>query len=57
MLGEDWRETYIHFIWDQRLPAGMDAKSAATARVMCRSKGFVLVNNNSTGVVHDQVYS
>jgi hypothetical protein len=45
MLGEDWRETYIDFIWDQRLPAGMDAKSAAAARVMCRSKGFVLVDN------------
>jgi hypothetical protein len=44
MLGEDWRETYIDFIRDQRLPAGMDARSAAAARVMCRSKGFVLVN-------------
>jgi hypothetical protein len=45
MLGEDWRETYIDFIRDQRLPAGVDAKSAAAARVMCRSKGFVLVDN------------
>jgi hypothetical protein len=44
MLGEDWRETYIDFIRDQRLPA-MDAKSAAVARVMHRSKGFVLVDN------------
>jgi hypothetical protein len=23
MLGEDWREAYIDFIRDQRLPAGM----------------------------------
>jgi hypothetical protein len=45
MLGEDWRETYIDFIRDQRLPAGMCAKSAAVAHVMCRSKGFVLVDN------------
>jgi hypothetical protein len=45
MLEEDWRETYIDFIWDQRLPAGMYAKSAAAARVMRRSKGFVLVDN------------
>jgi hypothetical protein len=45
MLGEDWRETYIDFIQDQRLPAGMDARSTATARVMHRSKGFVLVDN------------
>jgi ribonuclease HI len=44
-LGEDWRETYIDFIWGQRLLAGMDARSVAVARVMCRSKGFVLVNN------------
>jgi hypothetical protein len=45
MLGEDWRETYIDFIRDQRLPAGMDGKSATAARVMRRSKGFVLVDN------------
>jgi ribonuclease HI len=45
MLGEDWRETYIDFIRDKRLPAGMDARSAAVARVMRRSKGFLLVDN------------
>jgi hypothetical protein len=45
MLGEDWRETYINFIRDQILPAGMYAKSVAAACVMCRSKGFVLVDN------------
>jgi hypothetical protein len=45
MLGEDWRETYIDFIRDQRLPAGMDTKSAAAARVMRRSKDFILVDN------------
>jgi hypothetical protein len=45
MLGEDWREAYINFIRDQRLPAGMDARSTEAARVMRRSKGFVLVNS------------
>jgi hypothetical protein len=45
MLGEDWREAYIEFIRDHRLPAGMDARSAEAARVMRRSKGFVLVVN------------
>jgi ribonuclease HI len=43
-LGEDWREAYIDFIRDQRLPAGMDARSAEAARVMRRSKGFILVD-------------
>jgi hypothetical protein len=45
MLGEDWREAYINFIRHQRLPAGMDARSAEAARVMRRSKGFILVDN------------
>jgi hypothetical protein len=45
MLGEDWREAYIDFIRDHRLPAGMDARSVGAARVMRRSKGFVLVDN------------
>jgi ribonuclease HI len=41
VLGEDWREAFIDFIRDQRLP---DARSAEAARVMRRSKGFVLVD-------------
>jgi hypothetical protein len=45
MLGEDWRVAYIDFIRDQQLPAGMDARSTEAARVMSRSKGFVLVNS------------
>jgi hypothetical protein len=45
MLGEDWREAYIDFIQDQRLPAGMDTRSAKAACVMRRSKGFVLVDS------------
>jgi ribonuclease HI len=45
MFGEDWREAYIDFIRDQRLPVGMDARSAEEAHVMRRSKGFVLVDS------------
>jgi hypothetical protein len=45
VLGEDWREAYINFIRDQRLPAGMDARSAELARLIRRSKGFVLVDS------------
>jgi hypothetical protein len=45
MLGEDWREAYIDFIRDQRLPAGMDVRSAEVARVISRSKRFVLVDS------------
>jgi ribonuclease HI len=44
VLGEDWREAFIDFIQDQRLPAGIDARSAEAARVLRRSKGFVLVD-------------
>jgi hypothetical protein len=45
MLGEDWREAYIDFIRDQKLPAGIDARSVEATRVMRRSKGFVLVDS------------
>jgi hypothetical protein len=45
MLGEDWREAYIDFIRDKKLLAGVDARSAEAARVMHRSKGFVLVDS------------
>jgi hypothetical protein len=44
-LGEDWRETYIDFIKDQKLPAGITEKSAAVAHIRRRSKGFVLVGD------------
>jgi hypothetical protein len=43
VLGENWREVFIDFIRDQRVPAGIDAKSAEAARVFQRSKGFILV--------------
>jgi hypothetical protein len=45
LVGEDWRGPFIDFIRDLVLPAGMDPKSATAARVMRRSKGFVLVED------------
>jgi hypothetical protein len=45
VLGEDWREAFIDFIRDQRLPEGIDARSAEAARVLRRNKGFVLVDS------------
>jgi hypothetical protein len=45
LVGEDWRGPFIDYIRDLVLPAGMDPKSAAAARVMRRSKGFVLVED------------
>jgi hypothetical protein len=44
MLGEDWREAFIDFIREQRLLAGIDTRSAEAARVLRRSKGFILVD-------------
>jgi hypothetical protein len=46
MLGEDWRETYIDFIKDQKLPVGISEKSATAAHVMRQSKGIVLVGGS-----------
>jgi hypothetical protein len=45
MLGEDWREAYIDFIRDQKLPAAVDTRSTEAARVIRRSKGFVLADS------------
>jgi hypothetical protein len=45
LLAEDWREAYIDFIQDQKLPAGVDARSAEAACVMRRSKGFIQVDS------------
>jgi hypothetical protein len=44
VLEEDWRGAFIDFIRDQRLPARIDARSADAARILRRSKGFVLVD-------------
>jgi hypothetical protein len=40
MLGEDWRETYIDFIRDQRLPAGMDRKKRSGSSCHTQKQRF-----------------
>jgi hypothetical protein len=44
VLGEDWREAFIDFIRDQKLPAGIDARSMEAARILRRSNCFVMVD-------------
>jgi hypothetical protein len=45
MLELDWREPFIDFIKDQKLPPGIFPKGAAVARIIRRSKGYVLVGD------------
>ena len=46
MIEEDWRIQFIDFLKEFKLPPHIDAKSAEAARIIRRSKGFVLVGDN-----------
>ena len=46
MIEEDWRIQFIDFIKEFKLPPHVDPKSAKAARIIRRTKGFVLVGNN-----------
>ena len=46
MIKEDWRIQFIDIIKEFKLPPHVDAKSAEAARIIRRSKGFVLVGDN-----------
>ena len=46
MIQEDWRIQFIDFIMEFKLPPHIDAKSIKAARIIRRSKGFVLVGDN-----------
>ena len=46
MIEEDWRIPFIDFIKEFKLPPGVDAKSIQAARIIWRSKGFILVGDN-----------
>ena len=46
MIEEDWRTQFIDFIKEFKLPPGIEAKSAQAARIIWRSKGFILVGDN-----------
>jgi hypothetical protein len=41
----DWQVPFINFIKDEKLPPGIDEKSAEAARIIRRSKGYVLVGD------------
>ena len=46
MIEEDWQIQFIDFIKEFKLPPHVDAKSAEAARIIRRSKGFVLIGDN-----------
>ena len=46
MIEEDWRTQFTDFIKEFKLPPHVDPKSAEAARIIRRSKGFVLVGDN-----------
>ena len=46
MIEEDWRIQFIDFIKEFNLPPHVDAKSTEAARIIRRSKGFVLIGGN-----------
>ncbi|XP_039827234.1 uncharacterized protein LOC120688961 [Panicum virgatum] len=46
MIEEDWRLQFIDFIREFKLPPHVEAKSAEAARIIRRSKGFVLIGDN-----------
>jgi len=46
MIEEDWRTQFIDFIKEFKLPPHVDHKSTEAARIIRRSKGFVLVGDN-----------
>jgi hypothetical protein len=46
MIEVDWRVTFLDFIKEHKLPLGVDPKSTEAARILRRSKGYVLVGDN-----------
>jgi hypothetical protein len=55
MIKVDWRVTFLDFIKEHELPPGVDPKSFEAARILRRSKGYVLVGY--TIVDQHQAYS
>jgi hypothetical protein len=46
MIEVDWRVAFIDYIQEQKLPPGVNPKSAEATRILRRSKGYVLVRGN-----------
>ena len=44
MIDIDWRESFIDFFREQMLPPGVKKESAEAARLMRRSKSYILIN-------------
>jgi hypothetical protein len=42
----DWLATFLDFIEERKLPPGIDPKSVEAARILRRSKEYVLVGDN-----------
>ena len=45
MIEVDWREPFIDFIKEQKLPPDMDPKSTDATRLTRRAKGYTLVGD------------
>jgi hypothetical protein len=46
MIEADWQVTFLDFIKEHKLPPDVDPKSSEAARILRRSKGYVLVGDN-----------
>ena len=46
MIEADWRTQFIDFIKEFKLPPHVDHKNAEAARIISRSKGFILIGDN-----------
>jgi ribonuclease HI len=57
VLEEDWREAFIDFFRDQRLPAGIDARSAEAARILRRARVSSWSTASSIGEALGQGFS
>ncbi|XP_039827395.1 uncharacterized protein K02A2.6-like [Panicum virgatum] len=55
MIEEDWRIPFIDFIKEFKLPPGVDAKSIQAARIIWRSKGFILEGKDILREIHEGV--
>jgi hypothetical protein len=46
MIKIDWQVAFLDFIEEHKLPPGVDPKRAKAARILRRSKGYILVGDN-----------
>jgi hypothetical protein len=46
MIEVDWMVAFIDYIWEHKLPPGIDLESVEATRILWRSKGYILVGGN-----------